>query len=54
MGLPLDIPLLGETEYTMDIRLSRWKEVEAVVRRAKCFFSPRAEWSPLLGYKKCT
>lgn len=40
MGLPSDIPPLGEIEYTLDIRPPRWKEVEAVVRRAKVSSAP--------------
>lgn len=35
MGLPPDIPSLGEVQNNMDIRPPRWKDVQAVVRRAK-------------------
>ena len=51
MGLPPDIPPLGEIEYTMDIRPPRWKEVETVVRRAKASSAPGPNGVPYRVYK---
>ena len=40
VGLPTDMPLLGEIAHKMDVRPPWWKEVEKVVRHAKASSAP--------------
>ena len=43
IGLPPDMPPLGEIAHKMDVRPPRWKEVEEGVRCAKSVVCPRAK-----------
>ena len=40
VGLPPDMPPLGEIAHKMDVKPLRWKEVEEVVRHAKALSAP--------------
>ena len=51
VGLPPDMPPLGEIAHKMDVRPPRWKEVEEVVRRAKALSAPGPNGVPYRVYK---
>ena len=51
LGLPPDMPPLGEIESEMDVSPPRWKEVEAVVRKAKASSAPGPNGVPYRVYK---
>ena len=51
VGLPPDMPPLGEIAHKMDVRPPRWKEVEEVVRRTKALSAPGPNGVPYRVYK---
>ena len=51
LGFPPDMPPLGEIESQMDVVPPRWKEVEAVVRKAKASSAPGPNGVPYRVYK---
>ena len=51
IGLPPDMPPLGDVEQEMDISPPRWREVVEVVRRAKALSAPGPNGVPYRVYK---
>jgi len=54
VGLPPDMPPLGEIAHKMDVRPPKWKEVEEVVRPAKASLAPEPNGVPYRVYKSAS